>query len=178
MTVTRIHIRGLKNSQNSASQLKIIRATRMKWSNFRTEDAEVIGSAVQKCSLASKVAQDICAPLQYIMYTHIYLSLCRYFVFKHSHNLSALKTKKYRCCIIFTGWFPRVWILFADVSEHTVYSILIDGAYEDGKECSETSVHKIQRLGNHPKGRIQHSEHTNSLKLRKIYPIKLHARKA
>ena len=25
-------------------------------------------------------------------------------------------------------------------------------------ECSETSVHKIQTPGNHPKGRIQHSE--------------------
>ena len=27
-------------------------------------------------------------------------------------------------------------------------------AYEDGKECSETSAHKIQRPGNHPKERI------------------------
>jgi len=26
-------------------------------------------------------------------------------------------------------------------------------------ECSETSVHKIQKSGNHPKEGIQHSEH-------------------
>jgi hypothetical protein len=28
--------------------------------------------------------------------------------------------------------------------------------YEDGTECSETSAHKIQAPGNHPKERIQH----------------------
>ena len=29
-------------------------------------------------------------------------------------------------------------------------------AYEDGTECSETSAHKIQTSGNHPKERIQY----------------------
>jgi len=33
-------------------------------------------------------------------------------------------------------------------------------------ECSETSVHKIQMPENHPKERIQHSEHGESLKSR------------
>jgi len=28
--------------------------------------------------------------------------------------------------------------------------------YEDGTECSETSAHKIQTPGNHPKARLQH----------------------
>ena len=28
--------------------------------------------------------------------------------------------------------------------------------YEDGIQCSETSAHKIQAPGNHPKERIQH----------------------
>jgi len=38
----------------------------------------------------------------------------------------------------------------ADVSEHSVCSIFIDGVsttYEDGTECSETSAHKIQSRG-------------------------------
>jgi len=26
------------------------------------------------------------------------------------------------CCILSCGWFPGVWILYADVSEHSVYS--------------------------------------------------------
>ena len=33
-------------------------------------------------------------------------------------------------------------------------------------ECSETSAYKIQTLGNHPKERIKHSEHGESLKSR------------
>jgi len=32
--------------------------------------------------------------------------------------------------------------------------------------CSETSAHKIQKPGNHPKERIQYSEHGESLKSR------------
>ena len=31
-------------------------------------------------------------------------------------------------------------------------------------QCSKTSAHKIQMPGNHPKERIQHSEHGKSLK--------------
>jgi len=40
--------------------------------------------------------------------------------------------------------------------------------YEDGTECSETLAHKIQMPGNHPKERIQYSEHDKSLKSRNI----------
>jgi hypothetical protein len=36
------------------------------------------------------------------------------------------------------------------------------------EQCSETSTNKIQRPGNHPKERIQHSEHGESLKSRTI----------
>jgi hypothetical protein len=35
-------------------------------------------------------------------------------------------------------------------------------------ECSETSAHKIQALGNHPKERIQPSEQGESLKSRNL----------
>jgi len=34
-------------------------------------------------------------------------------------------------------------------------------------ECSETSTYKIQKPGNHPKERIQHTEHGESLKSRR-----------
>jgi len=37
---------------------------------------------------------------------------------------------------------------------------------EDGMECSKMSAHKIQTSGNHPKERIQHSEHGEILKSR------------
>jgi len=37
-------------------------------------------------------------------------------------------------------------------------------AYEDGTERSETSVYKIQTLGNYPEEIIQHSEHGESFK--------------
>ena len=37
-------------------------------------------------------------------------------------------------------------------------------AYEDGKECSETSAFKTQTPGNYPKVIIQHSKHGESLK--------------
>ena len=36
--------------------------------------------------------------------------------------------------------------------------------YKDGTECSETSTHKIQAPGKHPKVRIQHSKHEESFK--------------
>jgi hypothetical protein len=40
-------------------------------------------------------------------------------------------------------------------------------AYEDGTERSEMSAYKIQTPGNHPKAKIQHSGHEESLKSRK-----------
>jgi len=36
-------------------------------------------------------------------------------------------------------------------------------------ECSETSAHKIQTPGNYPEENIQHTEHGESLKSRKIF---------
>ena len=41
-------------------------------------------------------------------------------------------------------------------------------AYEDGTECSETSAHKIQTLGNNPEESIHHLEHSKSLKSRRL----------
>jgi len=43
------------------------------------------------------------------------------------------------CCMLSFGWFPNVWILYADVSEHSVCSIFIGRyvhlpAYEDGTD--------------------------------------------
>jgi hypothetical protein len=40
----------------------------------------------------------------------------------------------------------------------------VNKIYEDGMECSETSAHKIQTPGICPKEKIQHSEHSESLK--------------
>jgi len=39
-------------------------------------------------------------------------------------------------------------------------------AYEDGTECSETSVYIIQTPGNYPEESIQHSEQGENLKSR------------
>jgi len=75
----------------------------------------------------------------------------------------------YFCCILSFGWFPGVWILGADVSEHYVFKDSVNTAYEDGTECSETSAHKIQMPGNHPKERIQHSEYGKSMKSRGLF---------
>lgn len=47
-------------------------------------------------------------------------------------------------------------MLIADVSEHSVSSIVIGGVQEDETECSETSTHNIQALGNHPTERIHY----------------------
>jgi len=39
-------------------------------------------------------------------------------------------------------------------------------AYEDGRQCFETSTYKIQIPGNYPEESIEHSEHGESLKSR------------
>jgi len=52
-----------------------------------------------------------------------------------------------------------------------LYSSPAYTAYGDGRECSETSVYKIQTLENRPKERIQHSEHGESLKSSYIYVV-------
>jgi len=68
------------------------------------------------------------------------------------------------------GWYPSVWILYADVSEHSVCSIFIGRFHLPMKmeqtECSETLAYKIQTLGNHPKESMQHSGHGESFKSR------------
>ena len=38
-------------------------------------------------------------------------------------------------------------------------------AYDNGRECSETSAYTIQTPGNYPEGSTQHSEQEESLKL-------------
>jgi hypothetical protein len=42
--------------------------------------------------------------------------------------------------------------------------ILVHTAYEDGTECTETSAHKFQTPGNHPKELMKHPQHGESLK--------------
>jgi hypothetical protein len=43
-------------------------------------------------------------------------------------------------------------------------------AYENGTECFETSVYKIQTPGNYPEENIQHLEHGEGLKLKRALP--------
>ena len=65
-----------------------------------------------------------------------------------------------------------VWILCADVSEHFLFHLnrpceqgLFTRPMKIG-QCSETSAHKIQTPGSHPKERTQHSQDSESLKSR------------
>jgi hypothetical protein len=53
------------------------------------------------------------------------------------------------------------------------YSSCLHQLWKWNRQCSETSTHKIQKPGNHPKERIQHSEHGESLKWRnyRLYTI-------
>jgi len=46
--------------------------------------------------------------------------------------------------------------------------VLADTTYEDRTGCSEMPAHKIQKMGNHPKVRILHSEHGESFKSGKL----------
>jgi len=64
-----------------------------------------------------------------------------------------ISNKDASCCILCYEWYPGVWILCADISEHYVCSIFEGGlssytGYKDGTECSETSAYKIQTPGN------------------------------
>ena len=95
------------------------------------------------------------------------------------------------CCILSFGCG---WILYADVSEHSVCSIFMGGVsrkneaarvfkkvvpvilpayttYGDETGCSETSAYKIQTPGKSPKKRIQHSEQGDVLISRKYIII-------
>jgi len=55
-------------------------------------------------------------------------------------------------CTAATGWQPNCSL--TNISKY----IFIGGVstYEVGTECSQTSAHKIQTTGNHPKEKIQH----------------------
>jgi hypothetical protein len=73
-------------------------------------------------------------------------------------------TDKWCFILLFSFFFMILRRLFlcADFSEHCVCSIFngrVNTTDEDGTECSETSAHKVQTLGNYPKEGIQHSQH-------------------
>ena len=82
------------------------------------------------------------------------------------------------CCILCFGWFPGVWILCADVSEHCLFhlhrsceqeeNILVHTTSLVGTEYSETSADRIQTLWNCPNERMQHSQQGESMKSRNI----------
>jgi len=77
--------------------------------------------------------------------------------------------KVYYCCILSFEWVPCFWILFADVSEHSVCSTFVGDVSRKNSsqlfflltpptkmeqtECSETSENKIQTPGKHPKAK-------------------------
>jgi hypothetical protein len=70
------------------------------------------------------------------------------------------------------GQFPGIWILCAEISKHPVCSLFV-GVVKltppmkmEQKQCSETSAHKLQIPGTHPKERIKNSEKGKNLKLR------------
>ena len=81
-------------------------------------------------------------------------------------------------CLLSFGWFHGAWILYANVLEHSVCAIFVGGVRRknfflltppmkmEQTVCSKTSAYKIQAPGNHPKVRVQHSEHGKSLKSR------------
>ena len=61
------------------------------------------------------------------------------------------------------GYFPGVWLLYADVSEHSICSIFIGWILHiqsmkmEQIECSETSAYNNQTPGKYPKEYIQNS---------------------
>ena len=71
------------------------------------------------------------------------------------------------CWILSFWWYPGVWILYADVSEHSVPSSYVEYVGRKyGTGCSETPVYKIRTPGNHPEERIQRSRQGESLQSR------------
>jgi hypothetical protein len=62
---------------------------------------------------------------------------------------------------------PAVFFILGDTLASEFYIPTFRSTlYEDGTECSEMSAHKIRKPENHPKERIQHSEHGEILKRR------------
>ena len=67
------------------------------------------------------------------------------FLQMQNNALSTIYKQIQVCCMLPFGWFPGIWILYGDISEHSVCSII----YEDGTD--RVSAYKIQTPGNHPK---------------------------
>ena len=98
-----------------------------------------------------------CRVILYIgkLYIYIYVYICIL-----NFKLSPCS----ECCLFSFGWFPGVWFIYADVSEHFICSIF-KGRCEvtshlplkmEQIECSETSAYIIQTPGNHPKENKNH----------------------
>jgi hypothetical protein len=79
-----------------------------------------------------------------------------------THKLKQTQSR----CILSLGDSPAFEFYLPEFQNTCPFLLPAYTAYEDGTECSETSANKIQKLGNHPQERIQHSEHTKSLKSR------------
>ena len=100
------------------------------------------------------------------LHPHIFMALC----------LIMLSEEQLILVVFFLlGDSPAPEFLYADVSEHPVCSIFKGGVIflvtppmkMEQTGYSETSAYTIQTPGNHPKERIQHSKHGESLKSRK-----------
>jgi len=68
----------------------------------------------------------------YLWITHLFGVVCPVHVnwntgFLYEGNIFNNDSENIKCCIFYFGWDPDVWILYADVSEHTVCSIFIGG---------------------------------------------------
>jgi hypothetical protein len=70
-----------------------------------------------------------------------------------------------------SGPFPGVCSLNANVSEHSVCSVVILMKMEQ-TQCSETLKFKLQTSGNNPEESIRHSKHGESVKSTNNHMIK------
>jgi len=72
---------------------------------------------------------DICSKLVFIsvFVWSVVLKTCYCNIGKQIKFAKIKKKKIKTCCILSFGWFPNIWILYADVSEHSVCSIFIGG---------------------------------------------------
>ena len=79
----------------------------------------------------------------------------------------AVLTRCRYTCVLYFGWFPGVWIIYATF-RNTAGSIFfgcLHGLRRWNRQCvSKRRLIKFRRRGNHPKGGVKHSEHDESLK--------------
>jgi hypothetical protein len=82
-----------------------------------------------------------------------------------------------KCNMFSFGCFPGVWVLIADVSEHSIGSIFKGWSMKydlplkmEPIQCSETSAISTQTPGKHPKENILHLTHGESLESRNLHP--------